>query len=68
VRLLVWRPRFQVEMVPLGAGEYALLTALAAGQSLAAACDAALAAEGGLDIAAALRARARNGVLVEFAS
>jgi hypothetical protein len=67
VRLQVWRPRFEVEMVPLGAGEHALLSALAAGQTLGAACDAALAAEEGFDIAAALRARTRDGVLVQFA-
>jgi hypothetical protein len=66
VRLLVWRPRFQVEMVPLAAGEYALLAALAAGQTLSAACDAALAQDAGFDIAAALRARASDGVLVQF--
>jgi hypothetical protein len=66
VRLLVWRPRFQVELVPLAAGEYALLAALAARQTLSAACDAALAREAGLDIAAALRARACDGVVVQF--
>ncbi|HSD60308.1 MAG TPA: DNA-binding domain-containing protein [Burkholderiales bacterium] len=67
VRLLMWRPRFQVEMLPLGVGEHALLAALAAGQTLGAACDAALAAEDGFDIAAALRAHTADGVLVGFA-
>lgn len=67
VRLLVWRPGFQVEMVPLPAGQYALLAALAAGQTLSAACDAALAQEAGFDIAAALRAGVSDGVLVNVA-
>ena len=67
-RLLVWRPGFQVEMVPLGAGEHALLASLAAGETLGAACDAALAAEEGFDVAAALRRRARDGVVVQFTS
>lgn len=63
VRLLLWRPRFQVEMVPLAAGEFALLEFLAAGRSLGAACDAALAEEEGFDVAAALRARVSDGVV-----
>lgn len=67
VKLLVWRPRFEVELVPLAPGEHALLEALAAGRSLGAACDAALAAEAGFDIAAALRGRAAQGVLARFA-
>lgn len=67
VKLLVWRPRFQVELIPLGAGEYALLEGLAAGHTLGTACDAALAEEDGFDIGAALRGRAGDGVLVQFA-
>lgn len=66
VRLLLWRPRFQVEMVPLAAGEYALLSALASMQTLAAAWDAALAVDAEFDVAAALRERTAEGVIAGF--
>lgn len=60
-RVLIHRTAKHCELVALGEGEYDFLSALAAGRSLGAAFDAALARDEGFDVAAALsRALARG--------
>jgi uncharacterized protein (UPF0276 family) len=52
---LVWRPRFEVEVLETGAAAHAALAALAAGQNFGAALDAAFALDGDFDVAAHLQ-------------
>ncbi len=65
-RLLVVRRGLDVEIEPLAAGEYAWLTALAAGQPLAAATGTALAAAADFDVAQAMQRHVRSVTLAGF--
>lgn len=65
-RLLVLRNGLEIEFKRLGAGEYRLLHAFAAGRSLLAASDEAVAAEAGLDLAAILTQHVQLGTLAAF--
>jgi len=65
VAALVWRPRWQVQVRPLGAAESAGLAGVLAGQSLGEALDAALGADAGADIAALFARWLTDGVLTE---
>lgn len=63
VRLAVRRAGFAIVLDPLGPGEFALLSALAAGTPLGAAASRALVAEPAFDLGAALR-RAAGGAML----
>ncbi len=63
VRLAVRRAGFAIVLEPLEAGEFALLSALAAGESLGAAASRALVAEPAFDLSAALQRAVGDGVL-----
>lgn len=65
-RLLVIRRR-QVEIEPLGEGDFALLSGFAAGAPFALAAEAALQAQAGYDLATALRRHVVGGTLAGFA-
>jgi len=65
VRVLVIRQSLEVQMQPLGAGEYALLRALAAGEALALAYKKALAVQADFDLIACLKQHVRRGTLVD---
>lgn len=52
---LVWRPRFEVDVLETGAAAHAALAALAAGQNFGAALDAAFALDEEFDVAAHLQ-------------
>ena len=65
-RLLVVRRR-QVEIEPLGDGDYALLSAFAAGAPLARAAEIALQAQAGYDLVGALQRNVAAGTLAGFA-
>jgi hypothetical protein len=65
-RLLIMRRGLDVEIVPLAAGEYAWLAALAAGRPLAAAAEAGGATDSGFDVAGAMRRHVRSVTLVGF--
>jgi len=65
VAALVWRPRWQVQVRPLGAAESAGFAGVLAGQSLGEALDAALGADAGADIAALFARWLTDGVLTE---
>lgn len=62
---LVLRPRWQVEVRPIGAAEHAALACLAAGASFGAALDAAFALDEAFDVGACLRAWVADRVLAE---
>ena len=64
VELLVVQRALEVEFRPLGRGESGWLRALAAGAALADATDAALAAEPGFDLGAALARHVGDGLFV----
>jgi hypothetical protein len=63
--LVVFRRDLEVEILRSGPGEFALLAALRDGMTLGDACGAALAAEPGLDLAAAMGRFVTNGLLTE---
>jgi hypothetical protein len=63
VRLAVRREGFAIVLAPLGAGEFALLSALAAGELLGAAASRARVAEPAFDLGAALQRAIGDGVL-----
>jgi hypothetical protein len=65
-RLLVLRRGHDVELEPLGAAEYRLLSALACGVRLGAALEAALAEEAAFDLGACLQHHVAAGTLVDF--
>lgn len=62
-RLAIRRAGFEIVLDPLGSGEFALLSALAAGESLGAAASRALVAEPAFDLGAALRRAIGDGML-----
>lgn len=64
-RILIYRPRFRVLVGTLSAGSYRFLERCGAGASLAAALDAALVAEPGFDLGAALAAWIGANVIVD---
>lgn len=66
VKLLLLRRRFEVEMRPLGAGEFAMLTGFAAGRTVAEAYETALAAEAAFDLDAFLARHVTGGTVVDF--
>lgn len=66
VKLLLLRRRFEVEMRPLGAGEFAMLTGFAAGRTMAEAFDAALATDAAFDLDAFLALHVAGGTMVDF--
>ncbi len=66
VQLLVVRRGLDVAVESLGAGEGALLRAFAAGQNLEQAGAAALAAESGYDLPAALQSHVARATLADF--
>jgi len=63
--LVVFRRDLQVEMSKSTPGEFALLAALRDDMTLGEACEAALAAEPGLDLVAAIGRIAANGLLTQ---
>ena len=65
-RLLVVRPRYEVEVRSLAAGAFALLAALAAGATLGAAAERALAAEPGLDLRGTLASLIAGGTFADI--
>lgn len=65
-RLLVMRRGHDVELEPLDAAEYRLLSALASGACLGAALEAALAEEAAFDLGACLQRHIAAGTLVDF--
>ncbi|MGQ0656658.1 MAG: HvfC/BufC N-terminal domain-containing protein [Chromatiales bacterium] len=65
VRVLVIRQNLEVQMQPLGEGEYALLRALAAGDALAQAYEKALAVQADFDLIACLKQHVSRGTLVD---
>jgi hypothetical protein len=65
VKLLL-RRHFEVEMRPLGAGEFAMLTGLAAGRPVAEAFDTALAADAAFDLDVFLAQHVAGGTIVDF--
>ena len=64
-RILIYRPRFRVLVGPLSAGSYRFLERVRAGAPVATALDAALVAEPGFDLGAALAAWIEAGVIVD---
>ncbi len=67
VRLLIRRRELEVAIEPLGAGDHALLTAFRDGLTLAAATDAALAAEPDFDLPARLQYHVAGATVAGFA-
>ncbi len=65
-RLLVIRRRLEVEIERLAPGDYALASALAAGENFTAACEQALAAQPDLDLGVAFGGLLAGGALVDF--
>jgi hypothetical protein len=63
--VLVQRREFDIEIVRLDAGDYALLHALSCRQPLARACEAAFAADEDFDLTACLRRHVMRTTLVE---
>jgi len=68
VRMLVVRREIDVEIEPIGRGEYALLCAFARALPFADAADAAIASEPAFDLAASLRRRVQDQTIVGFNS
>lgn len=66
VKLLILRRRFQVEMQPLGAGEFAMLTGFAAGRTVAEAYDKAARAEPAFDLNLFLERHLTGETVVDF--
>jgi len=66
VKLLLLRRYFEVEMRPLGAGEFTMLAGLAAGRPVAEAFDTALAADAAFDLDAFLAQHVASGTIVDF--
>ncbi|MSR14106.1 MAG: hypothetical protein EXR86_05960 [Gammaproteobacteria bacterium] len=66
IRLLVIRRHQEVELEPLSHGKYAMLSALAAGDPLAAAAEAAFAVNPEFDIARGLRDHVARRTIVGF--
>ena len=64
VRLLIYRPQFDVELQPLDAAEYRLLSELAGGQRLQVACESVLAAHTGFDVVPCLFRHVTQGSLI----
>jgi hypothetical protein len=65
VQILVIRHHIEVDLQPLGKGEYAMLTALAANHDLASACEAALGVEPDCGLTACLQRHVARGTLVD---
>lgn len=65
-RLLVIRRGHDVDLEPLGAAEYRLLSALASGVRLGAALEAALIEEAAFDLGACLQRHVAAGTLADF--
>ena len=65
-RLLVIRRELEIELEILGAGEYALLCALADDQEFAAACEQALAIEPDFDVTTCMQWHVAHATLVGF--
>lgn len=63
--LVVFRYEFQPRILPCTAGEFALLGALADGSTLGEACEAAVAAQPGLDLGAAMGRFVTYGLLAQ---
>jgi hypothetical protein len=66
VKLLLLRRRFEVEMQPLGAGEFAMLTGFAAGRTVADAYETALTSDAAFDLDAFLAQHVGGGTIVDF--
>lgn len=66
VNLLLLRRGFEVEMRPLGAGEFAMLTGFAADRTVADAYETALAADPAFDLDAFLAQHVAGGTIVDF--
>lgn len=66
VRMLVIRRGLDTEVESLSTGEYALLTALAAGATLETACEHALTAQPGIDLANCLQWHVSRQTLIGF--
>lgn len=66
VKLLLLRRRFEVEMRPLGAGEFAMLAGFAAGRMVAEAYETAMAADEAFDLDAFLAQHVAGGTIVDF--
>ena len=66
--VLVVRPDAVVEAVPVGAGDHALLTALAAGDPLGASVEAAAAADDAFDFQASLASHLMRGTFCRVAA
>lgn len=64
--LIVRRPRFDVEVVPLAPGDFAFLQSLADGAGLQQACEAALRADDCFEPGVALPRFVQSGTLVDF--
>jgi len=64
-RILIYRPRFRVLVGPLSAGSYRFLERIGAGAPVATALEAALVAEPGFDLGAALAAWIEARVIVD---
>lgn len=65
-KLLIRRPRFQMELQPLGTGEFAMLESLAAGRTVAEAYAQAAQAEAAFDLDPFLQRHLAGGTLVDF--
>jgi hypothetical protein len=66
VNVLVSRAGFEVQVCPLGNGDYALLGTLLAGRTVMEAIGAALSIEPGVDVAAILRRAVENNAIAGF--
>jgi hypothetical protein len=65
VNVLVTRPEFTLQLEAIPGGDFAFLSALAAGRALSEAVDAALAAAPGFDLAMTLSRHLSGGVIVD---
>jgi hypothetical protein len=66
VRVLVSRPRLDVELQPVDEAEFTLLRELAADRTFAQACEAALEVQTDFDLSASLQRHVLQGTLVDF--
>jgi len=66
VNVLVSRAGFEIQVNQLGNADYALLSALSAGRTLAGAIAAALSVEPGVDVSAILRRAVQNNAIAGF--
>jgi hypothetical protein len=66
VNVLVSRTGLEVQVCPLGNGDYALLSALSAGRTLAGAIATAFSVEPGVDVPAILRHAVQNNAIAGF--